>query len=522
MKIMKTIAMYLPQFHTIPENDRWWGKGFTEWTAVQGAERLFEGHDQPREPLNDDYYNLLDRSTMDRQAKLAKEYGLDGFCFYHYYFKDGKKVLERPAENLLQWGGLDMPFCFCWANESWGRTWSRLDHQYEAINPWMEKSEDKGPIEEKRSGVLLKQRYGREKEWEDHFEYLLPFFKDKRYLKKDGIPIFLIYKPLEIKCLAEMMYFWKGLAKREGLGDIYVIGENCTRKLKGLDGVLLYGPSMYQDPKTGGQVVRPYIKNGVRTYDYEKLWENAIDAKEVSGCKTYFGAFTDYDDTPRRGKNGWAVDGASIDLFEKYLYLLMKKNRMAQNEYTFINAFNEWGEGMYLEPDKKRGYRYLEIIREVKKRVSSEQISSKSEYDRGAGLSGYEISENENRAEKNLSYVQILDKWMGLREGGIHLSAYLKRYHYSKVAVYGIGVLGRHLVRELLDDDVEIRYLIDRKENALYPGIPTYRLGEDLPAVDAIIVTATYEYQYGEIWDDIRKCDINYPILSLAEIIFEI
>lgn len=519
---MKTIAMYLPQFHAIPENDRWWGKGFTEWTAVRSAERLFEGHDQPREPLNDDYYDLLDRSTMDRQAKLAKQYGLDGFCFYHYYFKSGKKVLEKPAENLLQWTDIDMPFCFCWANETWGRTWSRLNYHHEVINPWAEKLEKKDLIEEETNGILLEQRYGREMEWKRHFDYLLPFFKDKRYIKKNGAPVFLIYKPGEIRCLPEMICFWKKLARENGLLDIYVIGENCTRKTKGLNGILICGPSMYRDPKIGGKAIRPYTQNGVLSYSYKELWENAVCASSVLGCKTYFGAFIDYDDTPRRGKNGWVLDGVSAGLFEKYLYLLMRKNQMAHNEYTFINAFNEWGEGMYLEPDKKRGYRYLEIVKEVKEKVDNEQIPI--EIDRGREGSGKEceIDGERYKGEKNLAYVQALDKWMGLREQGIHLSDYLKRYDYGKVAVYGIGILGRHLVKELLEDGVDIRYLIDKKENVLYPGIATYRLADDLPAVDVIIVTAIYEYQYGEIWDDIRKYNMDCPIVSLAEMIFEV
>lgn len=519
---MKTIAMYLPQFHEIPENDRWWGTGFTEWTAARSAEKLFEGHNQPREPLNDDYYNLLDRSTMDRQTELAKKYGLDGFCFYHYYFKGGKKVLEKPAENLLRWNDLDMPFCFCWANETWGRTWSRLDHHHEAINPWAEKLEEKGSTGGRANGILLEQRYGREMEWKDHFDYLLPFFRDKRYIKKNGAPIFLIYNPEEIRCLSEMIFFWKKLARENGLLDIYVIGENCTKKMKGLDGILICGPSMYRDPKVGGQTIKPYTQNGILSYDYKELWENAVAADPVPGCKTYFGAFTDYDDTPRRGKNGWVLDGVSTELFEKYLYLLMRKNQIAQNEYTFINAFNEWGEGMYLEPDKKRGYSYLEILKKVKERVNSDLLSEKVDYDRDVTTKDSGNGSAEYKLEKYRAYMQLMDRWMGLREKGIRLSCYLKKYHFARVAVYGIGILGRHLVKELLEDGIDIRYLIDRKENVSQLDIPTYRLGEGLPTVDVIIVTATYDYQYGEIWDDIRKCNINYPILSLSEMIFEI
>ena len=144
---MKTIAMYLPQFHRVKENDAWWGEGYTEWTAVKNAKPLFEGHNQPRVPLHENYYNLLEKSTMEEQAELAQQYGVDGFCFYHYYFKDGRKILEKPAENLLNWTDIKLPFCFCWANETWARTWSNVGNK----NSWNEQLEVKGSKSE--SGV---------------------------------------------------------------------------------------------------------------------------------------------------------------------------------------------------------------------------------------------------------------------------------------------------------------------------------------------------------------------------------
>ena len=192
MKTPKIIALYLPQFHAIPENDKWWGKGFTEWTSVKKAIPLLKNHHQPREPLKGNYYNLLDPEVRQWQADLAQKYGIYGFCYYHYWF-NGKKLLEKPAEEILRLGKPSLPFCFSWANESWSRTW------------YSSKKE-----------VLLKQEYGAEKEWESHFNYLLPFFKDERYIKVDNKPLFLIYKPSLILELDRMISFWEKLAIKEG------------------------------------------------------------------------------------------------------------------------------------------------------------------------------------------------------------------------------------------------------------------------------------------------------------------
>ena len=174
---MKILAKYLPQFHRTRENDAWWGEGFTEWTAVKKAAPLFEGHDQPRVPKDENYYDLLQKETMLWQASLMEKYGIDGMCIYHYWFKDGRQVLEKPAENLLRWKEVPMPFCFCWANETWARSWSKIQNK----NHWSDIYEQKKS--NGSSGILLDQKYGREPEWKAHFEYLLPFFRDERYIK---------------------------------------------------------------------------------------------------------------------------------------------------------------------------------------------------------------------------------------------------------------------------------------------------------------------------------------------------
>ena len=522
MERMRTIAMYLPQFHEVPENNEWWGKGFTEWVAVKNAERLFEGHNQPREPWNDNYYDLLNRTTMEQQAQMAKEYGLDGFCFYHYYFKDGRKILEKPAENLLQWTDIYMPFCFCWANESWGRTWSQMEHRTAYVNSWVEKFEHSTSGEKKESGLLLEQKYGREPEWEEHFNYLLPFLKDRRYIKREGSPVFLIYKPGDIPCLAEMIHFWKEKMKANGFNGLYVVGLNTMKKLEGLDAVLINGPAMYFSQDTVGDKIKPVERQGVKGYRYEEVWENAIDFEPVKECRTYFGGFTDFDDTPRRGRNGRVLEGTSPKLFEKYLYLLMRKNQAEGNEYTFINAFNEWGEGMYLEPDKKNGYAYLEILRRVKEQINSMEENIPELAKRMQKKVSVESFDTrlQDRVDRLKLHVNIMDSWMSLWEQKKSVADFLEKYHYKKVAVYGIGILGKHLTFELLQKNIEVAYTIDRNKLLSYPGIPNYLLKEALPVVDAVIVTAVYEFD--DIWKNIRNCKVKCPVLSLVELLNEV
>ena len=261
--IPKILAVYLPQFHETPDNNLWWGEGFTDWQSVKTAEPLFTMHNQPRVPLESQYYDLSQKETMMNQAQLAKKYGIDGFCFYHYYFENGKRELEKPAENLLKWKDIDMPFCFNWASESWIRSWSKI-----CGNVWAEKYEK----EDNLGSVLAKQNYGTEREWVNHFNYLLPFFQDSRYIRIDNRPVFIFYSPDDIAVLHEMIACWRELAEKAGLKGLYLIGAHMNAADRSLDAAIVYEPrNAINKLNLQGKVK---LNNNVRCFEYESLWDD--------------------------------------------------------------------------------------------------------------------------------------------------------------------------------------------------------------------------------------------------------
>jgi lipopolysaccharide biosynthesis protein len=201
---MKIIAFYLPQFHEIPENNAWWGEGFTEWTNVKKAQPLYRGHYQPRIPLGQNYYDLCRIETLVWQTNIARNYGISGFCFYHYWF-NGKLLLEKPIELYLNHSECELPFCLCWANESW-------------TNGWVSENND----------VIMPQTYGGESEWESHFLYLLKYFKDPRYITKDGKPLLVIYKPQEITNLPLMLDYYQKRALEHGFEGIHFAYQHIS------------------------------------------------------------------------------------------------------------------------------------------------------------------------------------------------------------------------------------------------------------------------------------------------------
>lgn len=352
----KIITFYLPQFHMVPENDEWWGDGYTEWTAVKSARVLFEGHKQPVVPLNQNYYDLLDEQTMLWQLQLMREYGIFGQCFYHYYFKDGKKILEKPAEKLLRAKDIDMPFCFCWANETWARTWSKVQDK----NAWGSRFETKQD-NAMDDGILIEQDYGGEELWKAHFYYLLQFFRDKRYIRHENRPIFLIYKPEKIACLYRMREVWDKIALQEGMERVYIIGINNDVKIPGIDKTLLLGPRAYVQYLQENSA--EHYNAGMLTFDYGEFCQASLARCRLSGDNSYYSVVSGYDDSPRRGLKGYCLTDPSAGLFEQCLLELMQRSKRHGLDYIFINAWNEWGEGMHLEPDEENGYQYLEAVK---------------------------------------------------------------------------------------------------------------------------------------------------------------
>lgn len=364
---MKIIAYYLPQFHTIPENDELWGKGFTEWKNVQNAEPLFEGHNQPRIPQNNNYYDLLNQDVKRWQISLAKKYGVYGFCMYHYWF-GGKLLLEKPVEQYLHDQSMDLPFCICWANENW-------------TNAWVSDS----------NKILIEQRYGGKEEWKAHFEYLLPFFSDERYIKVDGHPLFIIYRPELIPNLNEMLDFWQELAEQDGLERLY-FGYQKTDKEElyrkddsRFEYNIEYQPGFSGKWQEAGwhRVLRKIKQNTclildrvLRTSrfstmriepklekkDYIKYWD-AIVTHVPDDSKCIPGAFVDWDNTPRKGIRGSWFQGVSPELFYEYMKKqIIHTREVYKKDMLFVFAWNEWGEGGYLEPDMRFGAGMLQAL----------------------------------------------------------------------------------------------------------------------------------------------------------------
>lgn len=492
---MKILAMYLPQFHRVQENDEWWGEGFTEWTSVRSAKPLFPEHDQPHAPLHENYYDLMNPETMRWQADLMHHYGVDGMCFYHYYFKDGRRILERPAENLLHWKDIDMPFCFSWANEAWIRSWSRLTGS--EGNAWASKFDQSQGKDE--DGILLAQEYGDETDWRAHYAYLSPFFHDKRYILQEGMPLFLIYKPEKIPCIREMLACWDKLAKADGFAGIYTIGTMGNGTVPfGLKGANLPEP---QDTMSRFFPKRFQNIEGVQSVlDYRDVWQKLV-GKPVHH-HTMLGGFVGYDDTPRQGRNGTVVRGRSPEVFYRGMKALIAKARKVDSPYIFLNAWNEWGEGMHLEPDERFGYAFLEALKKAREEAETEQrlsVDASASADlMDDGRLAAALAENEvlqERCSRYHGYWSTLEKWLALMENRNSIAEWLRTQGIHNVAIYGMGMLGRHLYRQLQAEGFPVAYAIDQSRMKGTEKLPVYPLDADLSQVDAVIVTVLYDFE---------------------------
>lgn len=355
----KVIAYYLPQFHEIPENDQWWGKGFTEWTNVRNAQPLFEGHDQPRVPLNNRYYRLDDVDTLRWQAELLNKYNVDGLCFYHYWF-NGKLLLEKPLELLLNNPDIAMPFCLAWANQEWTRAW-----------------DDGGDRE-----IIMPQEYGGKIEWEAHFQYLLKAFRDGRYIKVDNSPVILIYMATDIPNLAEMLAYWRQRAVESSFAGLHLVSMNTSYALyqgSEFDKHVDFEPTytIKHGLNSGYRVLLKIRKSlamvfnrlfGFRFFEtifnYDCLWASIL--KRKLRYSVYPGAFVDWDNTPRKNKRGLLLKNQSPRKFSRYFAEQYQRAKNSGSDFIFVNAWNEWAEGTYLEPDEKYQYVYLEAVRDAK------------------------------------------------------------------------------------------------------------------------------------------------------------
>jgi lipopolysaccharide biosynthesis protein len=340
---VKIFAFYLPQFHPIPENDRWWGKGFTEWSKVTRARKQFADHYQPHVPERLGLYDLRLPETRARQAALAQSYGIHGFCYYYYWFGT-KTLLERPVREMLRSGEPDMPFCLCWANENWTRRWNGDERE-----------------------LLIEQRYGPELDGA-LIDDLMPFFLDRRYLRVAGAPVLVVYKPSAIPEPQATIARWRAAARRWGLPDLHLVAaltfDLTDPRPLGFDAAVEFPPhgdALAADayPVDG---IEERFSGSVLDYRSAVARQLALPPRPF---RTYRTAMAGWDNTARLGERSTIYHGSSPDVYEKWLRALVAEARLGDPEHrlVFVNAWNEWAEGAHLEPDQRFGTGYLEATR---------------------------------------------------------------------------------------------------------------------------------------------------------------
>ena len=381
---MKTriIALYLPQFHPIPENDLWWGKGFTEWTNVRNAKPLFRGHNQPRIPSELGYYDLRDANVRIKQAEMAEEAGIEGFCYYHYWF-GGKQLLELPFNEVVKTGKPNYPFCLCWANHTWSnKTWQR-----------------KSAFQKK--SILIEQVYPGYEDDVNHFMSLLEAFRDTRYIKVDGRLLFVIYDSIGFPNIRQFISTWNDLAYSYGLPGFFFVGmvpstltftldkegkhHRTNPNLKSSEDIFNYVLTLGFDAvnsfgKRRGEMlyegkIKSIIKRGARlfglnignkTYDYEKTVSNYFAPEDVWE-NVFPTVLPQWDRTPRMANADGVYIGATPEKFKRHLKnaIDIVSHKDPQHRIIFLKSWNEWGEGNYIEPDTINGRGFLNAIHEI-------------------------------------------------------------------------------------------------------------------------------------------------------------
>lgn len=349
---VRTLAIYLPQFHPVPENDAWWGRGFTEWTNVAKARPRFRGHTQPHLPSDLGFYDLRLAETRAAQAEMARAAGLSGFCYYHYWFA-GRRILERPFDEVLASGEPDFPFCLCWANENWTRRWDGAEHE-----------------------VLLQQDYSEDDD-RAHLRHLAPAFADPRYVRVGGKPVFLVYRSSLLPEPRRTTDAWRDEAHRLGLGELHLVRVEAFDSLPpaehGFDAAAEFAPDWKRLGLPQSSVLWHHRANrvakhlgvrlpdytGDRVYRYDAL-ADAMEAKPDPGYTRYRCVMPGWDNSPRRASGATILRGSTPERYERWLGAAAATARTSGDDLLFINAWNEWAEGNHLEPDQRWGRAYLD------------------------------------------------------------------------------------------------------------------------------------------------------------------
>lgn len=350
---IKVLALYLPQYHPIPENDKWYGRGFTEWTNVGKAKPLFRGHYQPQVPADLGYYDLRVPETRLAQAELACEFGVTGFCYWHYWFGNGRRLLERPFNEVLRSGEPDFPFCLGWANHSWKGIYNGV----------------------KTKESLIEQEYGGIEDYERHFYDVLPAFQDSRYVRIDGKPFFLIFSPLEIPDSRAFIDLWQELAIKNGLKGIHFVAHTYRpddiEKLLSLGYDAVNVVRLFEYQRIGLSLFRMALNKINREIFKHGFWCQYKDA-----MKYFFGdedrrenvyptIVPNWDHSPRTGKFGGILKNSTPELFQKHVEKTISyvQDKSSEHRVVILKSWNEWAEGNYMEPDLKHGRGYLEALK---------------------------------------------------------------------------------------------------------------------------------------------------------------
>jgi lipopolysaccharide biosynthesis protein/SAM-dependent methyltransferase len=401
----KLIAFYLPQYHPIPENDEWWGKGFTEWSNVSRARPLYKNHDQPRLPGELGFYDLRLADNMKRQAELARIHGIHAFCFYVYWF-GGKRLLERPVDEFLRQPDIDINFCLCWANENWTRRWDGLD-----------------------ADVLIGQSHSPE----DDLAFIAEMsraFADPRYVRVDGKPVLVVYRPEQLPNSHATTDRWRQWCRDNGIGEIHLcfiksFGSNAPAAL-GMDAAIEFPPLLTGTQEITGNVegLDPAFRGQVHNYLFTA--SRAADYVRPNHLE-YRGVMPSWDNTPRKLERSISFYGATPELYAEWLRSAVDetcRSLAPENRLVFINAWNEWAEGAYLEPDRRRGYAYLSRTREVMAGFSSSMVADSELLAKGGATARVAIIVHlhySDLLEHIASYLhnvpEAVDLYISVREG---------------------------------------------------------------------------------------------------------